>query len=448
MNIVEQYQSRFNRSAQLYAESLKVFPGGVTHDARFMRPFPPYVDRAQGSRKWTVEGHELIDYWTGHGSLLLGHSHPNLLAAVDEQVKKGTHYGANHELELAWGRLVQELVPGAQRVRFTASGTEATLMALRLARAYTKKNVVVKFASHFHGWHDAMTAGVYPPYAVPSSVGIPPGIVADVRVVAPNDLDGLKSLFAQEAAEIAGIILEPTGGAWGTTPFVPGFLGALRELCSEYGILLIFDEVITGFRLAPGGAQEYFGINADLCCFAKVLAGGLPGGAVTGPAEIMDILAYSEDAEHNRFARFSHPGTYNANPLSAAAGVAMLEQVKTGEPCRLANSACAYLIDGLNQVFAETGVKGCVYGDGSMFHIGFGLDCATDCRDCFADWEVFMQIPLGRIGNPFRQAMLLAGVDMLPNGGWLSAAHSREDLDKTIIAFTKAIQMLQQEGIL
>lgn len=448
MRLEERYRQEFAQSERLYARAVDVFPSGVTHDARYMRPFPVYVDKALGSKKWSVEGHELIDYWTGHGSLMLGHSHPDLVAAVSGQVHKGTHFGANHELELAWGMMVKKLVPGAEKVRFTGSGTEATLMAIRLARGYTKRDVVIKFASHFHGWHDAMTAGVYPPYDTPASIGIPHGVLADVEVAPPNDIKYLEDLLANKGSQVAALILEPTGGAWGTTPFTPGFLGELRELCTKHGVILIFDEVITGFRLAPGGAQEYFGVRADLCCFAKVLAGGLPGGAVTGPKEIMDILAYTEDAQRNRFAKFSHPGTYNANPLSAAAGISMLKQIETGSPCHQANESCSHLIDGMNQAMRDAGVKGCVYGEGSMFHIGFGIECGSDCRGCFADWEAFMKIPLGKIGNPFRHAMLIQGVDMLPNGGWLSAVHSREDLDRSVEAFAKALAMLQEEGIL
>ncbi len=446
MSVETQYREHFAKSAELYAQAVEVFPSGVTHDARYMQPFPIYVERAEGARKWSVEGRELIDYWTGHGSLMLGHSHPELVRAVSEQVQKGTHYGANHELELAWGQLVKELVPGAERVRFTGSGTEATLMAMRLARAYTERKIIVKFASHFHGWHDAMTAGVYPPYDVPTSVGVPPGALEDVRVVPPNDIAYLQRLFADEGDEIAGVILEPTGGAWGTTPFVPGFLEILRDLCSEAGALLIFDEVITGFRLAPGGAQEFFNLRADLCTFAKVLAGGLTGGAVTGPAEIMDILAFTSDSKRNRFGKFSHPGTYNANPLSAAAGIAMLTEIKTGEPSRLANANCAYLIDGFNQAFKETGITGFAYGEGSMFHFAFGLTGYAEKKD-FANWEPLMQIP-GQIAGPFRQAMLLNGVDMTGQGGWLSAVHTKTDLDITLEAFTKALALLKAEGVL
>ncbi|MBO8127105.1 MAG: aminotransferase class III-fold pyridoxal phosphate-dependent enzyme [Firmicutes bacterium] len=447
MSLAEQYQEKFRRSGELYTKASEVFPSGVTHDARFMRPFPVYVERAQGSHKWTVEGHELIDYWTGHGSLMLGHSHPDLVSAVSEQVRKGTHYGANHENELKWGQLVKELVPGAERVRFTSSGTEATLMAIRLARAFTGRKVIVKFASHFHGWHDIMTAGVHPPYDVPDSVGIPEEVFQNVRVAPPNEIDFLEKLFAEEGQKVAAVILEPTGGTWGTTPFIPGFLEQLRQLCTDHGVLLIFDEVITGFRLAPGGAQEYFNIDADLCCFAKVLAGGLPGGAVTGPKEIMDLIAYSDDPKRNRFNKFSHPGTYNANPLSAAAGIAMLEQIKGGEPSRLANAATKYLIDGLNQAFKATGVKGFAYGEGSMFHMAFGLSGYESKQD-FVNWRPLMEVPFGRFGDAFRQAMLLEGVDMLPMGGWLSAVHSCEDLDRSIEAFEKTLRTLKNEGIL
>ncbi|MGH2352100.1 MAG: aspartate aminotransferase family protein, partial [Chloroflexota bacterium] len=240
-------------SRRLYDEALGVFPSGITHDNRYLQPFPIYCQRAEGAYKWDVDSHRYVDYLVGHGALLLGHSHPDVVQAVTEQMARGTHYGASHELEIRWGQLVQRLIPSAERVKFVASGTEATHLALRLARSFTGKDVVVKFEGHFHGWHDYMTAAVDPPYEIPSSSGVPADVLSTMRVL-PTDLAHVEEALA--AGEVAAVILEPTGAAWGTVPVDEPFLHGLRDLTRDQGVPLIFDEVITGFRCAPGGAQE------------------------------------------------------------------------------------------------------------------------------------------------------------------------------------------------
>src|SRR5262245_37589791 len=223
------YEAEFPTSRKLYHEARTVFPSGVTHDLRYLEPFPVYIDRADASRKWDVDGHELIDYWAGHGALLLGHSHPAVVAAVQRQMGRTTHPGGCHELEIEWGRLVQQLVPSAERVRFVASGTEATLMALRLARLYTGKPRVLKFVGHFHGWHDFVMPAAYPPYDGGPVPGVPRQVEADVVVIPPNDPAAVERTLATDP-QIGCVILEPTGGHWGAVPIRGDFLRALREL--------------------------------------------------------------------------------------------------------------------------------------------------------------------------------------------------------------------------
>ena len=254
-SLAERFAAEFPLSQKLHDQACRVFPHGVTHDGRYLEGFPIYVDRAAGGRKWTVEGKELVDYWSGHGALLLGHSHPAVVEAVQRQMAKATHPGACHEKEVEWGQLVQRLVPTAETVRFTSSGTEATLMALRLARIFTGRPRVLKFAGHFHGWHDFLIPAADPPYDGAAPPGIPPEVAALTVVLPPNDIDAVERTLRADP-QIGCVILEPTGGHWGAVPIRGPFLHALRDITTRLDRLLIFDEVITGFRVAPGGRRN------------------------------------------------------------------------------------------------------------------------------------------------------------------------------------------------
>src|SRR5437016_2727239 len=329
----QRFEKEFATSRKLFEQAQHLFPNGVTHDLRYLQPFPIYVDRAQGAYKWDADGHRLIDYWSGHGALLLGHSHPDVVEAVQRQMARATHPGACHELEIEWGQWVRRLVPSAERVRFTSSGTEATLMAIRLARIFTGRPRVLKFAGHFHGWHDAAMPAAYHPYDGSPVPGIPGDVTGHTVVIEPNNPEAVEKALRDDP-RIGVVILEPTGGHWGLVPVRGEFLKALRELTTKYQRLLIFDEVITGFRVSPGGAQAHYGVTPDMTTLAKILAGGLPGGCLAGRA---DVLAFIEPRPGKP--KMKHPGTYNANPLTAAAGVAALKRVATGEPCKQANAA-------------------------------------------------------------------------------------------------------------
>src|SRR5262249_45162423 len=357
-------------SRELYERARRLFPDAVTHDNRRMQPFPLYVDRAEGAYKWDVDGHRYVDYWMGHGALLLGHNPRPVVDAVREQALHGTHYGACHPKEVEWGEWVNRLVPSAQRVRFTASGTEATPMAVRLARAFTGKKHVVKFAGHFHGWHEGLEVGVRPPYAAEPEAGQLAEVVDLVTVLTPNDIAAVRERLAK--GDVAVVIIEPTGGHFGSVPTPSSFLAALREETRRAGVLLIFDEVVTGFRVAPGGAQQKLGIRPDLTTMAKILCGGLPGGACVGREDVMSYLATKPSAEENRRAKIAHAGTFNANPLSASAGVAMLSSVADGEAIRLANQQASKLRYGMNEILARASVAWKVYGEHSDSKILFG----------------------------------------------------------------------------
>src|SRR5579872_5525039 len=221
--LTARYEAAFPNSRRLYEEARGLFPDGVTHDLRRLEPFPVYVDRAEGARKWTVDGRELIDYWSGHGAILLGHSHPAVVEAVQRQMEKATHPGASHEREIEWGQWVQRLVPSAERIRFTGSGTEATMMALRLARIFTGRPKFLRFQGHFHGWHDYATVAADPPYDSTTVPGVPEGVASQCVAVPPNDLNRVEEAFKTDP-EIGAVILEPTGGHWGAVPIRGAFL--------------------------------------------------------------------------------------------------------------------------------------------------------------------------------------------------------------------------------
>jgi len=448
ISIEEQFRLAHPRSEALFHRARAVIAGGLTHDIRHHRPFPIYVDRARGSRKRDVDGHELVDYWIGHGALFLGHGHPTVQRAISNQLGLGTHYGACHELEVRWAEQVLKLIPWVDRIRFVGSGTEATLLAIRLARAATGKSKIVKFEGHFHGWHDYAAVAVRPPFTRPVSAGVPQGVLDEVLICPPNDWDAFRAVTAGRA-DIAGVILEPGGGSSGTVPADRDFLAHLREFTRAHGMILIFDEVITGFRFAPGGAQQRYEIYADLTTLAKILAGGLPGGAVVGGAVIMDQLAFREDSTWNREDRVGHAGTFNANPLTAAAGLATLELLADGQAHTRADHAGQVLRTGFAEVIRKLGVDAYVYGESSIINIFLGPrrhGLALDRPASRLDHRLLMGHPDQEAYYQLRCALILHGVDMPVFHGWVSAAHSDEDLEKTVQAFEAALRLLQDEG--
>jgi glutamate-1-semialdehyde 2,1-aminomutase len=315
--IVADYRARTGGSAVLYERAAKVLPSGITHDARYLDPYSIHVSRAVGPRKWDVDGNEYVDYFGGHGAMLLGHSHPAVIEAVKRQIELGTHYGSSHELEVRWAELVCELIPSAEKVRFTASGTEASHMAIRLARAYTGKDKIVRFIGHFHGWHDTVAAGATSHYDGTTTPGVPQS-VADLTILMPSDDVGAVVKLLESRDDIAAVMFEPSGASWGQVPLPPDFIQTVRDVTTKRGVVMLMDEVITGFRWSSGGAQKAFGVTPDLCILAKIVAGGLPGGAVAGKREILDLIDHASTAAKKQ-ERIGHPGTYNANPLSAAA---------------------------------------------------------------------------------------------------------------------------------
>ncbi len=444
--ILAQFRQRTRRSAEHDASAREVFPTGITHDSRRLSPYPLTVDQGRGSRKWDIDGNEYVDYFGGHGALLLGHCHPRVTAAVTEALADGTQFAASTTRELAWGRAVIDMVPSVERVRFTASGTEATLLALRLARACTGRRKLVRFASHFHGWHDHMTSGYTSHFDGAPTAGVLPSIAADVILVPPNDVAAVRAALAGE--DVAALIVEPTGASFGRVPIAPGVLEALRDATRETGTVLIFDEVISGFRVSPGGAQAEAGVTPDLTTMAKIVAGGLPGGAVGGAREILDRLDF-DAAAAGGFEKIAHPGTFNANPVSAAAGIAALDVIATTSACADANAYAAELRTRLNRLFARAGSPYAAYGRFSEFHIflnpeGRSLDHAA-FDPLSVPWKELKAAPV-KLVDRLRIALLNNGVDISGwPGGLASAVHTTADIDLTLTAFETALSELRNE---
>lgn len=443
----ERYIAKFPKSRVLYEKAKGVFPRGTPHDSWFVLPFPIYISHAKGSHEWDVDGYEYVDYFGGHGALILGHAHPSLVTAVNEQIQKGTHYGACHELQIEWAELIRKLIPSAERVEFTNSGTESNMLAIRLARSFTGRNKIVRFRGQFAGWFDHVMVGIREPWDIPTSSGLLAADIEDTIVIPVNNQDILENTLSNR--DVALLMVEPAGAFSGASGITPSFYRTMRDLTKQYGTLLLFDEVVTGLRYSPGGVQAAKGIVPDLTSLGKTITGGVPGaGAVVGRVDVMDMLLFKDD-KWNRYKRVSHPGTFNANPLCAAAGIATLKILATGEPQKKANELSSILRQGMQRVMGEKGVVGCVYGDFSVYHIYFGkceMQGKCDRTICLNDSKVRP----ADVGRALYINLALNGVHTASRGvdGYISAVHTKNDIDKTVEAFDISLGRMIEEGML
>ena len=433
------YKERHSKSEKKFNEAMNLFPNGVTHDARMTKPFPYYITNAQGSKKWDIDGNEYIDYKSGHGAMLLGHAHPEIVKVVKETIAKGSLPGASTELEVAWGKAIKDLVPSAETIRFTSSGTEADMMGMRIMRAYTGKNKIIKFEEHFHGWSDAASAtgGADENW----EYGIPSQVLDTMIVIPPNDISILESLLNKDD-DIAGVMLEPTGAHMGQYPIKPSFLKELRQLCTDRKIVLMFDEVVTGFRVAKGGAEELLGITPDISSWAKILGGGLPGGCVTGKAEFMEILEKKPGGK-----AMYHPGTFNANPLSAAAGAKALEIVRTTDVNEIAAKRGEQLVSGLNGVLSKLEIPGLAYGNDSLVHFRLGIE-ANSVEDIINLTKEDESKSYGaEIHSQLGLSLINQGIDTWAASRFIMMAeHSEDDVNKTVEAMENAFIEARNQG--
>lgn len=438
VSIVDRYMQKFQKSAQLYRQAEDTIPGGG-HQSRVVHPFPHYVNEARGALKWDADGNELVDYMMGFGSLLLGHAHPAIVEAVSKQLAKGSHMGTPSELELRWAELIKDAIPTAERVRFTASGTESTYLAIKLARAYTGKKMLIKFHEHYHGWHDYVSKSS----GLNTQVGIPDETLSTV-IVAQPDIGEVKQIL-ESREDVAAVIFEATGAHWGQFPLPnPKFVHDIRALTAKHGVVMIMDEVICGFRISRGGAQSRFGVKPDLTTMAKIVAGGLPGGVVAGRADILDSISSSDETR-----RIPHPGTFNGNPISAAAGIAALELISTEPINEQADSMADLLKQSLRDSLTKLEVIGHVYGISSIVNLVLGAECGCSGEICTLPHPELAASMHGDKTTLIKLAMLNEGVDTMGGIGFmLSSAHTENEVGRTVEAFERSLTALRNDGII
>lgn len=424
------------KSIELFAEAQKLLPGGVNSPVRAFRAVggqPLFIRKGEAAYMHDVDGNRYIDYVLSWGPLILGHAHPKVVAALQEAVLNGSSFGAPCPQEVELARLVTEMMPSIEMVRFVNSGTEATMTALRLARAYTGRTKIIKFQGNYHGHADMLLVQAGSGVAtlgLPDSPGVPASTVADTLTVRYNDLEGVEELFGTFPGEIAAIIVEPVAGNMGMIPPVDGFLQGLRDVTAADGSLLIFDEVMTGFRVHPGGAQTLYGITPDLTCLGKVIGGGLPVGAYGGRREIMQMVA--------PVGPMYQAGTLSGNPLAMTAGIETLRAIQEPGVWEHFETVGNQLTEGILDAAQKAGIPMQASRVGSMFGFFF-----TDGE--VIDWETAKVADTARFAAYF-QAMLDNGVYIAPSqfeAGFLSTAHGQAEIDATVAAAERVLAAIR-----
>jgi glutamate-1-semialdehyde 2,1-aminomutase len=428
------------RSRALFDRAQQLIPGGVNSPVRAFKAVggqPLFIEHGTGAYLFDADGNRYVDYVGSWGPLILGHAHPRVVAAIAEAAQRGTSFGAPTEAEVRLAQLVVEAVPSIERVRFVNSGTEATMSALRLARAFTGRSKIVKFAGGYHGHADLLLVAAGSgslTLGVPDSPGVPAATTADTLVAPYNDVDAVQSLFERFPAEIAAVIVEPVAGNMGCVPPLPGFLAGLREVTRAYSALLIFDEVMTGFRVAYGGAQALYSITPDLTCLGKIVGGGLPAAAYGGRADILSLIAPTGPVYQ--------AGTLSGNPLAMAAGAVQLELLQEPGVYEQLEQRSAALMAGLEGAAQSASVAVQTTRVGSMFCTFFTSDAVTD--------EASAKRSDTRAFATYFRAMLERGVYLAPSqfeAGFVSLAHTGEEIESTIHAAREAFSQAARAGI-
>ena len=423
------------KSSELFKRAERVIPGGVNSPVRAFRAVgrePLFIREAAGATVTDADGNRFIDYVGSWGPMLMGHAHPTIIEAVRDAASRGTSFGAPTAIEIELAEEIARVMPSIEKVRLVSSGTEATMSAIRVARGFTGRDLIVKYEGCYHGHYDSLLVKAgsgLATFGTPDSAGIPADFARHTLVIPYNDEAALDQTFAERGDEIACVIIEPVAGNMGCVPPAAGYLERLRELTAAHGALLIFDEVMTGFRVAHGGAQQLYGIKPDLTCLGKIIGGGLPVGAFGGRREVMDVVA--------PLGPVYQAGTLSGNPLAVSAGLAMLRLIRETDPYAELERRSAALERGLRDAAGEAGVAATVNRVGSMMTAFFGEAPVTG-------WDTAKQADTGRYGTFFRR-MLEAGVYLAPSQfecAFVSGAHSDEEIERTVEAARRVMASL------
>ena len=437
------------RSQELFERIARSIAGGESSYARLRAGIELCIDHTAGTRIWDVDGNEYIDYCLGYGPLIFGHSPKDIVQAVVEQIStRGFHFSFPHELDYKVGEAVQRLVPSVDLIRFTCSGTESTMAAMRLARAYTGKDKIIKFEGAYHGWSDLHFVSYHPaltmaagrhnaPRGLPDSTGMPQAFVDQLIIQPFNDLEVIEKTISERHFEIAAVLIEPALANCGVIPPVEGYLEGLRKITEQYGVLLIFDEVMTGFRIAPGGAQEYYNIKPDISAFAKVIGGGFPVACFGGTKEVMEIEAKNE---------VMHGGTYTASPLALAAADAVLKRIERDKETMYPRlfELSERLRDGLVRVIRDAGFHCFGQGIGPLFQVFIG-DSDIDRLYNYRDTVGYVRED---IYSAFHAEMQKRGIYCHPGQferWFMSTEHTDQDIDDTIAAADESIRAVAKK---
>ena len=438
--IESNYRKKTKESLSLFRRSSRIMPGGQSHNARFFEPYPFYVSKARGKHIWDVDGNKYTDYWMGHTALIFGHSPAFVTGAIREQAPNGLLYGAPSEYAYELARLVNECVPCAESVRFCTTGAEATMYAVRLARGYTKRKMIVKIAGGWHGYNSALTFGVNTPYDVPESSGLIVDDVRHIKLATFNDVEKTRQVLSTASEDIAGVIVEPVMGAGGVIPAEKSYLEFLRSECSKIGALLIFDEIITGFRLSLGGAQEYYNVTPDIATLGKILGGGLPVSAVAGRGEILD-LADTRTHEKKTERVWIGGGTFSEDALCMRAGIATIDRLaeRKKEIYGVIGEFGEKLRNSIDSVFYEKGIITKSTGAGSLFATHFmseGQKNICSPEDVYASDRI-------KEKQYYFYLIAEAGIYFIPGHvGAVSTVHTSADIVKFVESSSKFASLL------
>lgn len=410
-----------NNSQALFEEAKRCLVGGVNSPVRAMKPYPFFTARGEGCRLYDIDNRSYIDYCLAYGPLILGHAYPKVVRAIEEQAEKGTVYGTPTEIEVKFAKKIAAHVPSAEVVRFVNSGTEATMAAIRLARGVTGRKKIIKFEGAFHGAHDCVLVRAgsgATTHGTPNSLGIPEETTKNTLLAPFNDEKAVEKILEREK-EIAAVILEPVMGNTGCIMPKEGYLQFLREITQENNVLLVFDEVITGYRLSLGGAQEYYNVTPDVTTLGKIIGGGLPIGAIAASREIMELFSPT--------GKVYQAGTFNGNPLSMAAGYAAVSELETGRVYKKLEKLGSNIREGLKKICEELKIKAKVYGAASMFQMYFTGREVVDYRTALqANAEFFLK---------FQRELLKKGIFLPPSQyecNFISYAHSEREINETL----------------